>query len=172
MNKYRKSMNLLTSLDIYQENFLDEVEILEKLIETKMYYSNETNKESFKDKNYGTLETNISFKELLRRPNLNPVEVLERECLEMGASFSLDVIRTVAIAAKYEGYIDRAVIESEKINRMSKKRINWEVLAESKNISFECKLRIKAIKPETFGQLQRMEGIRPATLAFVAGNLI
>lgn len=172
MNKYRKSLNLLSTLDIYQENFLDEVEILEKLIETKMYYSNEINKESFKEKNYGTLETNISFKELLRRPNLNPVEVLKKECLEMGASFSPDVIRTVAIAAKYEGYIDRAVIESEKINRMSKKRINWEVLAESKNISFECKLRIKAIKPETFGQLQRMEGIRPATLAFVAGNLI
>jgi tRNA uridine 5-carboxymethylaminomethyl modification enzyme len=172
MNKYRKSMNLLSTLDIYQENFLDEVEILEKLIEAKMYYSNEANKESFREKNYGTLETNISFKELLRRPNLNPVEVLEQECLEMGAIFSLDVIRTVAIAAKYEGYIDRAVIESEKINRMSKKRINWEVLAESKNISFECKLRIKAIKPETFGQLQRMEGIRPATLAFVAGNLI
>ena len=86
--------------------------------------------------------------------------------------FRLDVIRTVAIAVKYEGYIDRALVESEKINRLGKKKLNWEVLYDSKNISFECKLRIKTIKPETFAQLQRIEGIRPATLAYVAGNII
>jgi tRNA uridine 5-carboxymethylaminomethyl modification enzyme len=172
MNKYRKSLGLNTQLDFYQDSFIDEVDILEKLVESKMYYSITENKEYFLENNYGTLENNISFKELLRRPNINPVKVLEVECLKMGANFNLDVIRTVAIASKYEGYIDRAVIESEKINRMSKKRINWEVLVDSKNISFECKLRIKTIKPETFGQLQRIDGIRPATLAYVAGNLI
>lgn len=170
--KYRKSLDLLTPLDVFQDNFLDEIDVLEKLIESTKYYSTEENKEYFLARGYGSLETNISFKELLRRPNLNPINVLRDEALRMGAIFHPDVIRTVAIAAKYEGYIDRATVESEKINRMSKKRINWEILAESKNISFECKLRIKAIKPETFGQLQRMEGIRPATLAFVAGNLI
>lgn len=173
MNKYRKLLGLNTKLDFYQESILDEVEILEKLIEETMYYATTpANKVYFTEKEYGTLENNISLKELLRRPNLNPVKVLEAECLKVGASFNLDVIRTVAIAAKYEGYIDRAVIESEKINRMSKKRIDWEILADSKNISFECKLRIKTIRPETFGQLQRIEGIRPATLAYVAGNLV
>lgn len=172
MSKYRKTLGLNTKLDFYQESILDEITILENLIDSTMFYATtpET-KAYFAEKDYGSLENNISFKELLRRPNLNPVQVLQAECLRMGASFNPDVVRTVAIAAKYEGYIDRAVIESEKINRMSKKRINWEVLADSKNISFECKLRIKQIRPETFGQFQRIEGIRPATLAYVAGNL-
>jgi tRNA uridine 5-carboxymethylaminomethyl modification enzyme len=173
MSKYRKALGLNSKLDFYQESILDEVEILEKLVEETMYYATTpSNKVYFASMEYGTLENNISLKELLRRPNLNPVKVLEVECLKVGASFNLDVIRTVAIAAKYEGYIDRAVIESEKINRMSKKRIDWEILVDSKNISFECKLRIKTIRPETVGQLQRIEGIRPATLAYVAGNLI
>jgi tRNA uridine 5-carboxymethylaminomethyl modification enzyme len=172
MNKYRKALGLTGSLDTHQESILDEVEILENLIETTMFYSTEENKAYFSHKNYGSLESNISLKELLRRPNLNPVSVLEAEALRMGACFHSDVVRTVAVAAKYEGYIDRAIIESEKINRMSKKKISWEVLTDSKNISFECKLRIKQIRPETFGQLQRIEGIRPATLAYVAGNLI
>lgn len=133
MNKYRKALGLNSKLDFYQESILDEVEILEKLIEETMYYATTpSNKVYFAQNEYGTLENNISLKELLRRPNLNPVKVLEAECLKVGASFNLDVIRTVAIAAKYEGYIDRAVIESEKINRMSKKRIDWEVLADSK----------------------------------------
>lgn len=173
MNKYRKSLGLSSKLDFYQESILDEVEILEKLIEETMYYATTpANKVYFAEVGYGTLENNINLKELLRRPNLNPVKALEAECLRMGAVFNPDVIKTVAVAAKYEGYIDRAIIESEKINRMGKKRIDWEVLADSKNISFECKLRIKQIRPETFGQLQRIEGIRPATLAYVAGNLV
>lgn len=172
MNKYRKHLGLTTKLDFFQESILEEVEILEKLIDSTMFYAVEENKQHFITQNYGNLESNISLKELLRRPNLNPVTVLEKECLRMGAIFNLDVIRTVAIAAKYEGYIDRAIIESEKINRMSKKKINWSEIIESKNISFECKLRIKQIRPETFGQLQRIDGIRPATLAYVAGNLI
>ena len=173
MNKYRKALGLSGKLDYFQESILDEITILENLIETTMFYATTAEtKEYFAEVGYGSLESNISFKELLRRPNLNPVQVLMNETLRMGASFHPDVVRTVAIAAKYEGYIDRAVIESEKINRMSKKKINWEVLAESKNISFECKLRIKQIRPETFGQLQRIEGIRPATLAYVAGNLV
>ena len=172
MSKYRKVMDLTSKLDIFQENFLDEAEILENLIENTMYYAQAETKRVFDEKGYGSLETNISLKELLRRPNLNPIETLKSETEIMGASFNPDVIRTVAISAKYEGYIDRALVESEKINRLSKKKINWEILAESKNISFECKLRIKQISPETFGQLQRMEGIRPATLAYVAGNLV
>ncbi len=172
MSKYRKAMDLTSKLDVFQENFLDEAEILENLIENTMYYAQAETKKIFDEKGYGSLETNISLKELLRRPNLNPIETLKSETESMGAQFNPDVIRTVAISAKYEGYIDRALVESEKINRLSKKKINWEVLAESKNISFECKLRIKQIRPETFGQLQRMEGIRPATLAYVAGNLV
>ena len=173
INKYRKALGLATDLDVFQESILDEVEILEKLIEETMYYATTpATKIYFSEIGYGSLESNINLKELLRRPNLNPITALENECLRMGASFHCDVIRTVAVAAKYEGYIDRAIIESEKINRMGKKRIDWETLVDSKNISFECKSRIKQIRPETFGQLQRIEGIRPATLAYVAGNLI
>ncbi len=172
MRKYRRELNVESELDEYQENFLEEVSLLEKLVDSTMFYSTEENKSYFDKNNYGPIEINISFKELLKRPDNNPITVLERESRRLGVAFSFDVIRTVAIATKYEGYIDRAVVEAEKINRLGKKKINWEVLAESKNISFECKLRIKTIKPETFAQLQRIEGIRPATLAYVAGNII
>lgn len=172
MRKYRRELGLFSPVDIFQEEFLEEVEILQKLVDSTMIYSTLENKSYFNEMNYGPLEVNISFKELLKRPDNNPITVLDREARRFGVVFSYDVVRTVAIATKYEGYIDRAVVESEKINRVGKKKIAWEQLSESKNISFECKLRIKAIKPETFAQLQRIEGIRPATLAYVAGNLV
>lgn len=172
MRKYRRALDLHSELDEYQENFLEQIELLENLVQSTMYYSTEENRAYFDQNNYGPLEVNISFKELLRRPDNNPIMVLERETKRQGVAFDFDVIRTVAISVKYEGYIDRAVVETERINRLGRKKINWELLADSKNISFECKLRIKTIKPETFAQLQRIEGIRPATLAFVAGNII
>ncbi len=172
MRKYRRALDLSSALDDYQEAFLEQVELLENLVSSTMFYATAENRDYFARKHYGPLENNISFKELLKRPDNNPVSVLETETLRLGVVFDLDVIRTVAIATKYEGYIDRAVVETERINRLGRKRINWESLADSKNISYECKLRIKQIRPETFGQLQRIEGIRPATLAYVAGNLV
>jgi len=172
MRKYRRELELTSPLDDYQEDFLEEVSLLEKLVDSTMFYSTQDNKVYFDLHNYGPLEINISFKELLKRPDNNPIVVLDRETKRLGISFDIDVIRTVAISTKYEGYIDRAVVESERINRLGKKKINWVSLVDSKNISFECKLRIKSVRPETFAQLQRIEGIRPATLAYVAGNII
>jgi tRNA uridine 5-carboxymethylaminomethyl modification enzyme len=173
ISKYRKSLGLSGELDEFQENILEEIGILESLIESTMYYATSSeHKNYFERAAYGPIGANINLKELLKRPNLDPVKTLKAETVKLGAIFHPDVITTVAISSKYEGYIDRAVLESEKINRMSKKRIDWEELVSSRNISFECKQRINQIKPETFGQLQRMEGIRPATLAFVAGNLV
>ena len=172
MVKYRRMLELHMPIDEFQSTFLEEVSLLSSLVSSTMYYSNVSTKKYFNENNYGPLETNISFSELLKRPNINPVEVLGRESINFGVNFNYDVVRTVAVAVKYEGYIDRANVETEKINRLSKKIINWETLASSSNISFECKLRIKSIRPETFGQLQRIDGIRPATLAYVAGNLV
>ena len=51
-------------------------------------------------------------------------------------------------------------------------KVNWEMIYDSHNISFECKQRIKKIKPVTFGQLKLIEGLRPATLAVVAGRTL
>ncbi len=172
MRKYRRELELNYPIDQFQEDLLEEVDLLEKLVDSTMFYTTVENKNYFIEYSYGPLENNISFKELLKRPDNNPIEVLDRESRRLGVAFSLDVVRTIAIATKYEGYIDRAVVESERINRLGRKKINWQELADSKNISFECKLRIKTIRPETFAQLQRIEGIRPATLAYVAGNII
>jgi tRNA uridine 5-carboxymethylaminomethyl modification enzyme len=87
---------------------------------------------------------------------------------EFEISFDLDIIRTVAIEKKYSGYIQRFDEQFEKIKKMDATLISWEEICQSQNVSFECRHRIFKIRPETFGQLKRIEGIRPATLAVVA----
>ncbi len=171
MAKYRNSLGLNTEVDEYQQSFLDEYDILWNLVKKTSIYATEKNKNYFKSVSYGELSKNITLEELIRRSQVDPVETLERELANRGASFSPEVIYACAISIKYEGYINRSTIENERIYRLGKKVINWKSIV-SGNISNECRQRIEEVKPTTFSQLQRIDGIRPATLAFVAGNII
>lgn len=172
IKKYREAMKLEQDLDLYQDNFIEELSILEEVINSSVYYTNTATKNYFLEQNYGPLDVNTTLSELVKRGNLDPVKTLSQELKNSGCNFNEDIIYTAAIGVKYEGYINRSIVESEKLNRLSKKILDIEKLLGSAQISFECKARIKAIRPETFGQLQKMEGIRPATLAYVAGNIL
>ncbi len=172
MHKYRLGLQLQGPVDVFQVHFLTELELLNSLVKNITYYATESNRIYFENSNYGPLDTNITLSELVKRSNLNPVSTLTRELDNFKCKFRDDIVYTAAISAKYEGYINRSVIESDKLNKLSKKKLNLEKLLASNQISFECKSRIRNILPETFGQLQRIEGIRPATLAFVAGNIL
>jgi tRNA uridine 5-carboxymethylaminomethyl modification enzyme len=112
----------------------------------------------------------LSLAELLQRSEVDPVQTLTQFFKSSGLVIDQRVIRAAAISIKYRGYIKRNEVEQNKIRRLAKKSIIWSELLTDSNISFECKKRIEKIRPETFGQLQRIEGIRPATLSFVASH--
>lgn len=171
MAKYRSFLALNKEIDFYQDSYMEEYELLLSLVRnTKIYATNE-NKAYFKEVGYGELSKNITLSELVSRSQIDPVELLERELLKRGATFSSEVVYGCAISIKYEGYINRANIENNRIYRLGKKKIDWASIVGG-NISNECKQRIEEIRPTTFSQLQRIDGIRPATLAYVAGNIV
>ena len=169
---YRLSLGLDKPIDNGLKTFLDEYNLLLSLVNDFTYSAKKPNREHFKEMDYGDLQENITLKELLKRSHLDPFKTLKQELEYFGAAFSMAIVKSVAISVKYEGYITRATRENDRMLRLEKKQLNWEKLIANTNISNECRQRIEAIKPETFGQLQRMKGIRPATLAFVAGNLV
>lgn len=172
MMPYREELNLQGSIDSYHKMFHVEHSVLTSLCHKKRYVVNKENLRRFKDEGYGELEKTITLSELLKRSHLDPVIVLKNELRYFGTCFNQSVIKTVAIDLKYEGYIKRSLVDIERIKRYGQKKINWESLCRSKNISNECRQRIELIKPETFSELKNIEGIRPATLAFVAGDLL
>ncbi len=169
---YRKLLCQNNELDKYQRQYLEDYDLLSELCETYLYKMTSKNMSYFNKMGYGPLEENITLAELLKRADLDPVETLMKELNNFGIKFLDSCVRSVAISKKYAGYIKRASTEAEKIKKLSLKKINWEALVNSTNISHECRLRIKQIRPNSFGQLRQIEGIRPATLAFVAGNFI
>jgi len=171
MREYRLSLNLKSDLDNYLKEGRFEQEFLKELVSTFRYSINSQDKEHFEKNGYGKLNENISMRDLLVRSQLNPVETLQKE-IEKELNCSTWNIRSVAIYEKYRGYIERADQEKGKLISYARKAINWEVLSESPNVSYECRLRIKKIRPETFGQLMKIDGIRPATISYVASNIL
>ncbi len=169
MTKYRKLLGKLEEIDQYQSAFMEEYNILYEVVTNQLYRSTKEIKECFLKKGYGDIFEKVSLLELLRRSSIDPVQVLTTELAENDLSFHPDIIAAVAITIKYEGYISRNFAENIRFDNILKKKIEWRRLIDSKNISNECKQRISRERPETFLQLTKINGIRPATLAYVAG---
>ncbi|MDP7321938.1 MAG: tRNA uridine-5-carboxymethylaminomethyl(34) synthesis enzyme MnmG [Bacteriovoracaceae bacterium] len=166
MVSYRKKLGLNGQHDDYINNFTNEYNLLYNLLNTTYMGVNDVFLQSHKIK--VPRRTNIF--EILARADVDPVKVLNKYIDSAGLVFDKRIIRTLAITAKYQGYISKTKEYSQKISKLDSKKIDWHKILRSENISFECKQRVKRIKPETFGQLKLIEGIRPATLAVVASN--
>ncbi len=168
---YRLSLNLNEKIDAH---LLEYLELLEKLVFTveRTIFSPKSDKELFKELNLGEIKENVTLREVLRRSQLDPVQALEQILTYFGLSYPINIIRNVAINTKYEGYIQRAQEGNDRILKLGRRTIDWQKLCTLPQISNECRQRIQKTQPATFADLRLIEGIRPATLAFVAGSLM
>ncbi len=144
----RKLIGAKSELDFFCEKYLEEVNILESLC------------------------SGLKLDQVLKAPQNDPVLELKKVLLDKKVEFLEDSINAVAIKIKYSGYIDQVKNELEKFKKLYRKHISWQDLSVSQNISFECRQRIIRYRPRTFLELKEIEGIRPATLAYVAGNCL
>ncbi|MEK6626830.1 MAG: FAD-dependent oxidoreductase, partial [Bdellovibrionota bacterium] len=163
MSKYRQQFMLHSDFDTRLNNLMCEFNFLDSLVR-KMHIQREIS-------DYGVLSEPLGIAELLKRPQFNPISVLGHEMARIGIDISERVIIAISIMIKYEGHINRDLETVTKFEKLKIKPINWKTLIENKNISYECRLRIGKVMPENFYQLQSIDGIRPATLSYVAGLL-
>ena len=168
MYKYRKMLNIDQPIDQYQNLYINCFSLLDELAEKYFYKTNETTNNKFINNNYGNIDARISLSELLKRAHLDPVITLANELNEKKIEIDYKILKSVAISQKYKGYIDKANNEFENLNKLDAMKVNWQILGKNERISNECRQRIIKIKPENFSQLRRINGIRPATLAYVA----
>ena len=172
MQPYRSQLLLRGPLDLYQDSFVKNAELLSRVCDEFNFVGSPEYLIQFSKADEESLRATTTLSDLLKQAWLNPVVTLAKVLADFDLDFDPDVIRTVAIDKKYAGYIKRFSDQFEKIRKMDSQKIDWKDITESKNVSFECRARITKIKPETFGQLKRIEGIRPATLAVVASRAL
>lgn len=175
MAPYREKLALKEKVDKYNKEFVQQYIRLQQLCDEYCFKETEKSLTYFAKYNLGPIRHVLLLKNLLKRSTIDPVVTLTRELASMeksSYSFKSEVVRCVAISMKYRDYIERAKRENSRIHGLAGRAIDWKDLAENSNISNECRQRIGKYGPKTFAQLQKIEGIRPATLAFVAGRII
>jgi tRNA uridine 5-carboxymethylaminomethyl modification enzyme len=173
MYPYRAQFMLNKEIDIYQRSFISSFEEVSEFCDVTMIPEDSSLLVDFSgSSDLQKLNKRMSVSDLLRQAWLNPIVALEKIFNHYGIKVSLDLVRVVAITKKYDGYIKRSESQHEKLKKMDSTLIDWKAISESGNISFECKQRIAKIRPDTFGQLKLIEGIRPATLAVVAARAL
>lgn len=103
-----------------------------------------------------------SLAELLKRPELG-ISHIE---YFIGDMFDIETLEQVEIKIKYEGYIQKAYREAEKVSRLENKIIPDSIDYRSiRNISSESREKLIKIKPKTLGQASRISGVNPADIS-------
>lgn len=123
---------------------------------------NEENIKYLASMNSAPIYEGVFIYDLLKRPELG-VETLKHF---MKIDVSDDIYEQVDIHIKYQGYIDKAAREAEKLTRFESRHIPKDIDYQSiQNISSEAREKLTKVKPETLGQASRILGVNPSDLS-------
>ncbi|MFJ8264065.1 tRNA uridine-5-carboxymethylaminomethyl(34) synthesis enzyme MnmG [Rummeliibacillus sp. NPDC094406] len=112
------------------------------------------------------LKDGIRGTDLLKRPEVN---------YELVASLTLspvelkdEVKEQVEIQVKYEGYIEKALQQVEKLKKMEDKRIPENIDYDAiSGIATEAKEKLKEVRPLSVAQASRISGVNPADISIL-----
>ena len=107
----------------------------------------------------------MTFDNLLRRPEVSV------EFLEKFTKFPYDeeIKEQVEIYLKYEGYIQKAYKEAEKMLKLEKKQIPQDIDYDKvNNIASEARQKLKEVRPATIAQAIRISGVNPSDISILS----
>jgi tRNA uridine 5-carboxymethylaminomethyl modification enzyme len=136
-------------------------ELVAKAEETKIMPNN-INNQYLASRNSAPIFEAVSVSDLLKRPEIGVEDVFHF----LGDDVNKDIVEQLEIKIKYEGYIQKALREAEKMQRLESKQIpetiDYRII---KNISSEAREKLHKIKPKTVGQASRISGVNPADIS-------
>ena len=107
--------------------------------------------------------TGASFLHQLRRTGIRYAD------LSTSKSLHPKVVEQIEIETKYEGYILREMQQIAKAERLEQTQIpDWIDYDKIKALRFECREKLKRIRPETIGQATRVSGVTPADISVLS----
>ena len=110
------------------------------------------------------LKDGVSLYDLLRRPEIKVNDLVRF----LDNDYSDEVLEQVSISAKYEGYINKSLMEAEKLKKLEDKKIPDNIDYDAMhNLASEAKQKLKEVKPNTIGQAMRISGVNPADISIL-----
>ncbi len=110
------------------------------------------------------LKDGITLYDLLKRPEISMKNI--KDFFEL--KYDDEVINQVEIFIKYEGYINKANKEANKLVDLDNKKIPENIEYDRiHNLASEAKQKLKEIKPTSIGQALRISGVNPSDISIL-----
>ena len=110
------------------------------------------------------ISTGARFCDLLRRPELDYVSLMEL----VGDEITLDnqSAEEVEILVKYSGYIERQQKQVEQFKKLEAKKLPKDInYDEISGLRLEARQKLNKLKPLSIGQASRISGVSPADIS-------
>ena len=108
------------------------------------------------------LKDGISLYDLLRRPEITLSK------MNYTFDYDLDIIEQVELNIKYEGYINKATKEAQKLINLENKKIPDDIDYNNiPNLASEARQKLNEVRPTSIGQAIRISGVNPADIAIL-----
>jgi len=158
----------LISKDRYQR-FLKKKEQIENemsRLREVIIKPNEKTQEVIRSVGGSELKDGIRAADLLRRPEMNYDLVASLTPPE--EELSEEVKEQVEIQIKYEGYIQKALQQVERLHKLESKKIPEDIdYDDVPNLASEAREKLKEVRPLTIAQASRISGVNPADISIL-----
>lgn len=125
----------------------------------------EDNKNIFIENNIPIPSSNLTYYELLKRPEIK-LSFLENF---IQLDYSDEVKEQVEIDVKYEGYIKKAYKEVEKLIKLEEKEIPDDIdYSRVTNLASEARQKLAKVRPKTIAQASRISGVNPVDISVLS----
>jgi len=118
------------------------------------------------------IHNTVHLNQLLSRPQIsiydlcNYIDELQTKVSNIPEYLKDEILDSIEINIKYEGYINREKQSAEKLNRLEyiniKNKIDYNSITA---LSFEAREKLSKINPDTISQARRISGVSPADIS-------
>ncbi len=119
------------------------------------------------EKGTSPMTTGCKLADLIRRPqiNYNDLAFIDKERPEL----PWEVCEQVELQIKYEGYIQKQLIQIEQMRKMESKKLPKDLdYSQIYGLRLEAVEKLNKIKPLSIGQASRISGVSPADISMLA----
>lgn len=123
------------------------------------------------EKDTSPLKQPVKLMDILLRPQISIMDLIQnikhfrKLAMEIPKGREKEILESVEIAVKYDGYIQREKSLAEKLVRLENISIvNKFDYHNIKSLSTEARQKLDAIKPTTLGQASRIPGVSPSDI--------
>ncbi len=156
----------LISEETYQD-FLkkkENIKTLKEILQTEKITPKKEVNEYLKKIPTAELKDGMTLYSLLKRPEIKIEHI--KHFIEI--PYDEDVCYQIEIACRYEGYIEKAEKEAEKMNSLENKKLADNLDYEKiPNLASEAKEKLMKIRPTSLGQASRISGVNPADISIL-----